>query len=322
MTRKFLFTSLLCVVLGAGSLAHAQEYPSKPVKLVVPFTAGGGVDALGRALGEKLASKLGQPVIVDNRPGASGNIAAEYAYRAAPDGYTLFLAGEGPLAVNKMLTAHLNFDPDKFEPVSLLTQTPMMIVVNPKVPVRTLQELIAYGKANPGKLSFSSAGQGGPSHLAAELFQAATGARFLHVPYKGIAPAFNDVLAGHVDMMFGFEASVGPYMHQDDKVRVLAVTGTKRHPALPDVPTVSEILPGFSAVSWTALVAPPGTPASVIQKLSAATIEAMHTPEIVSRMREQGYDVVGTDIAGARAYIRQATERSQQAVRTAGITPE
>ncbi|NYE24566.1 Bug family tripartite tricarboxylate transporter substrate binding protein [Pigmentiphaga litoralis] len=322
MIRRTLLATLLVVLLSPVSFVHAQAYPTKPIKLVVPFPAGGGVDALGRALAEQLAVTLGQPVIVENRPGASGNIGAEFVARAAPDGHTLFLAGEGPLVVNKLVQAHLSFDPDKFEPISLLTYTPMMIVVNPKVPARTLQELISYAKANPGKISYASAGKGGPSHLAAELFQSATGTRFLHVPYKGIAPAFNDVLAGHVDMMFGFEASVGPYMQAGDKVRVLAVTGAKRHPALPDVPTVAEFIPGFLTVSWTALVAPGGTPANVLNKVSTAAMAAMRMPDVVARMREQGYEIEGSTSASAKAYIKQATERSHQAVRTAGITPE
>ena len=228
-------STLLCLGLGLASFAQAQDYPTKPIKIVVPFTAGGGVDGLGRALADKLTAKLGQPVIVENRPGASGNIAAEYVYKSPPDGYTLFVGGDGSLAVNQMLFAKLNFEPEKFEPISMLAVSPMMISVNARVPVQTLQDLIAYGKANPGKITFGSAGAGGASHLAAEVFQKSTGTRFVHVPYKGILQAFNDVIAGHVDMMFGFEASVGPHMH-GDKVRVLAVTGAKRHPALPNVP--------------------------------------------------------------------------------------
>jgi tripartite-type tricarboxylate transporter receptor subunit TctC len=319
---KFLISSLLSLTLGfAGASAHAEDYPTKPVKIVVPFTAGGGVDGLGRVLAEKLAAKLGQPVIVDNRPGASGNIAAEYVYRSAPDGYTLFLAGDGTLAVNKALFARLGFEPEKFEPVSMLSVAPLMIVVNPKLPVRTLPELIAYAKANPGRISFGSAGAGGASHLAAEVFQKSTGTRFVHVPYKGIAPAFNDLLAGHVDMMFGFEASVGPYMH-GDKVRVLAVTGEKRHPALPNVPAASEVVPGYVMVSWTVLVAPPGTPANVVQKLSAACADIMRMPEVVSRMREQGYETVGTSTAAARTFVKAEAERWHKAVQSAGITPE
>jgi tripartite-type tricarboxylate transporter receptor subunit TctC len=318
---KFLFSLLLGFFLGIGPVAQAQDYPTKPIRLVVPFTAGGGVDGLGRALAEKLSAKFGQPVVVDNRPGASGNIAAEYVYRSPPDGYTLFLAGDGTLAVNKMLFARLGFEPEKFEPISMLSVAPLMIVVNAKLPVRTLQELIAYGKANPGKISFGSAGMGGASHMAAETFQKATGTRFVHVPYKGIVPAFNDLLAGHVDMMFGFEASVGPHMH-GDKLRVLAVTGAKRHPALPNVPVASEVVPGYAMVSWAALVAPPGTPANVVQKLSAASVEIMHMPDVVSRMREQGYETVGTSAAAAKTFIKEEAERSQKAIQSAGIVPE
>jgi len=326
MRRSHFLSCLLagCALAASAAPVAAQTavFPDRPLKLVIPFAAGGATDVLGRMLAVALGEKLGQPMVVENKPGAGTILAASQVAKAAPDGYTLLLAGEGPLAVNRMLYAQLNFDPEKFEPVSLLALTPMMIVVNPKVPVRTLQDLIAYGKANPGKLSFGSGGKGGPSHLAAEIFQKATGARFMHVPYKGVAPAFNDVVAGHVDLMFGFEASVGPYLQQPDKVRILAVTGAKRHHALPDVPTASEVLPGYAPVSWTALVAPPGTSTAVMQKLSKATVEAMRTPDIVNRMREQGYEVAGTDIAGARTYIKQATERSHQEVKAAGITPE
>lgn len=203
----------------------------------------------------------------------------------------------------------------------MLTVAPMMIVVNPKVPVQNLQELVNYGKAHPGKLTFSSAGMGGASHLAAEVFQKTTDTRFVHVPYKGIVQAFNDVLAGNVDMMFGFEASVGPYMNTD-KIRVLAVTGMNRHPALPGVPVVSERVPSYRMVSWTALVAPPGTPAHVVQKLSKASAEIMQMPEVVDRLRKQGYEPVGTDAAGARAYIQQEAERWRKAIPSMGITPE
>jgi tripartite-type tricarboxylate transporter receptor subunit TctC len=318
---KHVISTLLCLVLGLGSVAQAQDYPTRPIRIVVPFTAGGGVDGLGRTLAEKLTAKLGQPVIVDNRPGASGNIAAEYVYKSPPDGYTLFVGGDGTLAVNKMLFAKLNFEPEKFEPISMLSVAPMMITVNAKVPVQSLQELIAYGKANPGRITFGSAGAGGASHLAAEVFQKSTGARFVHVPYKGILQAFNDVMAGHVDMMFGFEASVGPHMH-GDRVRVLAVTGAKRHPALPNVPAVSEVVPGYVMVSWATLVAPPGTPASVVQKLSAATVEVMRMPEVIERMRLQGYEAVGTNAAAAKTHVRQEAERWRKIIPSVGITPE
>ena len=318
---KRVVSILLSLGLGLGCVAQAQDYPTRPIRIVVPFTAGGGVDGIGRALAEKLTPRLGQSVIVDNRPGASGNIAAEHVYKSAPDGYTLFVGGDGTLAVNKMLFAKLNFEPEKFEPISTLAVSPMMVTVNARVPVQSLQELIAYGKANPGKITFGSAGAGGASHLAAEVFQKSTGARFVHVPYKGILQAFNDVMAGHVDMMFGFEASVGPHMH-GGRVRVLAVTGAKRHPALPNVPTVSEVVPGYVMVSWATLVAPPGTPASVVQKLSAATVEVMRMPEVMERMRLQGYEAVGTDAAAAKAHVRQEAERWRKVVPSLGITPE
>ncbi len=320
MTRRAI-SILLCVWLGSCSIALAQDYPTRPIRIVVPFTAGGGVDGIGRALAEKLTARLAQPVVVDNRPGASGNIAAEYVYKSPPDGYTLFVGGDGTLAVNKMLFAKLNFEPEKFEPISTLAVSPMMVTVNARVPVQSLQELIAYGKANPGRLTFGSAGAGGASHLAAEVFQKATGARFTHVPYKGILQAFNDVMAGHVDMMFGFEASVGPHMH-GDRIRVLAVTGAKRHPALPNVPAVSEVVPGYVMVSWATLVAPPGTPDSVVQKLSAATAEVMRMPEVIERMRLQGYEAVGTTAAAAKAHVRQEAERWRKTIPTLGITPE
>jgi tripartite-type tricarboxylate transporter receptor subunit TctC len=318
---KHVVSTVLCLGLSLASLAQAQDYPTKPIKIVVPFTAGGGVDGIGRALADKLAPKLGQPVIVDNRPGASGNIAAEYVYKSPPDGYTLFVGGDGSLAVNQMLFAKLNFEPEKFEPIAMLAVSPMMITVNARVPVQSLQELIAYGKANPDKITFGSAGAGGASHLAAEVFQKSTGTRFVHVPYKGILQAFNDVIAGHVDMMFGFEASVGPHMH-GDKVRVLAVTGAKRNPALPNVPAVSELVPGYVMVSWAALVAPPGTPASVLQKLSAATVEVMRIPEVIERIRLQGYEVIGTNAAAAKIQLKQEAERWRKMIPSLGITPE
>ena len=259
---------LLAAALAISLAAHAQDYPNKPVKIIVPTPPGGGPDVLARVVADKLWEKWGQAVIVENRGGAAGNIGMEVASKAAPDGYMLVFTPQPALVINKSLYTRLGYDPDAFEPISVVTAVPMVLVVHPKVAVQTVQQLIAYAKANPDRLNYASGGSGSTPHLAGELFKSRTGVRIVHVPYKGNAPAVGDLLGGQVDMMMLDLGSVLPHARAG-KLRALAVLTEKRNPALPDVPAMSEVLPGFVVSPWWGMVAPPKTPAAITEKVCA-----------------------------------------------------
>jgi tripartite-type tricarboxylate transporter receptor subunit TctC len=306
------------LVLAAPALALAQDYPIKPIRIVVPVPAGGAADTLARIIGERLTAKLGQPVIVDNRVGANGNIGAEYVASAAPDGYTLLLSPPGPLAINKSLYKKLSYDSDGFVPISVIAANPNVLLVHPKVPAKTLQEFIAYAKANPDKLNYASSGSGSTTHLAGELLKQVSGLRITHVPYKGGPPAYSDLLGGQVEMMFQGLATAMPQI-LDGKVRVLAVGSAKRHPALPDVPTLAESLPGFVSVSWTGLVAPPKTPAAIVNKLQATIADALRQGDVGKGTK--GFDVrdlIANTPAEATRFTLEEKERWGAIIRLTG----
>src|SRR3954452_23792932 len=260
--------------------ARAAEYPTGPVTFIVAFTPGGPSDVLARILGKKLEQLLGQPFVIENRPGAGGNIAAELAARAAPDGYTLLMGNNSILATNASLYRKLGFDPEKdFLPISLIGSQANILVVNPALPVKSMAELIALAKEKPGQLDFASSGYGAAAHLSGELFKAQAHVDIVHIAYKGAAPALQDVIAGHVQMMFATAASVVSHV-KDGLVRPLAVTTLTRSAVLPDIPTVAELgLAGFDATTWHGLVAPAGTPRQVIEALHRATVTALNDPE-------------------------------------------
>jgi tripartite-type tricarboxylate transporter receptor subunit TctC len=265
---KLIYRSLAIISIALGSnLAHAQPFPDRPITLVVPNPPGGLVDTSARLLSEPLTRVIGQPVIVDNKPGASGNTAYQYVAKAKPDGYTLLISYSGYHVGNPSLMDKLPWDPVKdFSPVGLLTVSTNVIAVHPSVPVNNLKELIAYAKANPGKLNYASQGNGSVSHIGTEIFKQNTGVDIVHVPYKGSGPAIQDVLAGQVQVFITTPPSVMQHV-QSGKLKGLAVTGTSRHPGMPNVPTTAEAgLPTFQLESWVALYAPAGTPASVIAK--------------------------------------------------------
>jgi tripartite-type tricarboxylate transporter receptor subunit TctC len=311
--------SLTCLV-ALGVSGHAQEYPNKPVRIIVPLAAGGGTDTLARVIALKLSNKFGQPVVVENRPGAAGNIGAEAVFRAPGDGYTLLFTQPGPLAVNKALYGKLNFEPEQFVPIALVSSQDIMLAVNPaNVPATTLQELIAYAKANPGKLNYGSSGGGTAPHLAAELFGSMAGVKMVHVPFKGSAESQKATLAGTVDLTFFAFSSALPHV-KAGKLRALAVGGNKRNPALPNVPAIAELLPGYFASTWTALVAPPGTPAPIVQKLSSAVAEAMKQPDMQARLVEAGDEPFETTPAQMAEFIKQESGRWGNVIRTVGIT--
>ena len=299
--------------------ARAGDYPARPVTLIVAFTPGGPSDVLARLLGKKLEQLLGQPFVIENRPGAGGNIAAEQAARAAPDGYTLLMGNNSILATNASLYKKIGYDPEQdFAPIMLIGSQPNILVVNPSVPANSMAELIALAKARPGQLNFASSGYGAAAHLAGELFKAEARIDIVHVAYKGAAPALQDVVAGHVQMMFATAASVVGHV-KDGLVRPLAVTTLTRTAVLPDIPTVAELgLPGFDATTWHGLVAPAGTPPDVIQALHRATVTALNDPALRKALGDLGVDIVGSSPAEFSAYIKAEIPKWRAVVQAAG----
>lgn len=271
-----------------GGVARADSYPSRPVKIVVPFPAGGSNDIIARVLAQKLQERTGQTFLIENRAGAGGNIGADYVAGSAPDGYTLLLTAPPPLTTNLALYKKLSFDPKAFTPVALVATVQIVLMVNPSLPVKNVSELIALAKAKPGSINFGSSGNGSTNHLAAELLKTMTGIDIVHVPYKGAAPAMNDLIAGTIPMMFDNMPAVISQV-QGKTVRAIAVAGTARSPLLPEVPTVAESgVPGFNAISWFGLVAPPKTPAPVIDKLVSELNEILKMPDVKTRFTDLG----------------------------------
>jgi tripartite-type tricarboxylate transporter receptor subunit TctC len=270
-------------------MAWAQTYPAKPVTLVIPFPPGGGTDTGGRILAEQLSKKWGQPVVVENKGGAAGQIGADLVAKAKPDGYTLLLGNIGTQAINPSLYPKMPYDPDTaFAPISLVAELPLAMMVNPSVPAKTANEFIALAKSKPGQFSYSSAGPGGAPHLAAEMFKDQTGTFILHVPYRGGGPAIADLLAGHVQLSFMTVLEASGHI-KAGKLRALAVTGDKRVSALPDVPALNEqVLPGFNAISWLGLLAPAGTPPALVEKISSDVRAIMAEDAVKARFINLG----------------------------------
>ena len=298
MTRQSIAraaTALLAFVAVACPLAASAQYPDRPVLVVVPFPPGGGGDTLARTVMPKVADALGQPVVIENKPGAGGNIGSVAVARAAPDGYTLLYGTNGTHAINQTLYRQPGFDAEKdFTPVSRLTEIPAVLVVNPGLPVKTVAELVAYLKANPGKVSFASAGNGTTSHLAGVMFATLAGVDIQHIPYKGGAQAVTDVMGGRVEMMIDVMPNVYPHI-KSGKVRALAVSTAKRTPAAPELPTIAETVPGFEVSAWDAVFAPAGTPKPVVDKLNAAVRKALDDPALKETLLTRGtVTVAGT----------------------------
>jgi len=308
-------TAVFLLFAGAGQMAWAQD--TRPLRIIVPYPPGGTADALPRLISEKVGAALGQTVIVENRPGASANIGAELVARSEPDGHTLLVAAPHVLTTNHILYK-LSFDPTAFAPVSIIATYPNVLLVNPKVPARTLQELLAYAKANPGKLNCASQGNGTSSHLTAEMFMSMGGVRMVHVPYKGTGPALTDLLAGQVDMMF--DNLIATMQHiKSGRLRILGVGGAQRVRALPEVPAIAEVLPGFLSETWMGLVAPPKTPPAVTARISAAVAEAVKVPEIAKRLADLNAEPVGNTPAQMAEIVRQDTERWAAVIRAANV---
>ncbi|WP_194712912.1 Bug family tripartite tricarboxylate transporter substrate binding protein [Noviherbaspirillum soli] len=293
--RTLIAASLSALALSAIVLpAHAEDkWPSKPITYVVPFPAGGTTDILARLIGQKLGPALGTTVIIDNRPGAGGNIGSELVARAAPDGYTIMGGTISSHSINASLYK-LSYDPLKsFAPITLIGTNANVLVVNPGSPFKSVKELVAAAKAKPGSLSFASAGNGTSQHLSAELFKTMTGIDMVHIPYKGSAPAIQDVIGGQVPLMFDTTVVAGPFI-QSGKVRPLAVTSAKRVASLPDVPTMAEAgVPGYEVVSWQAMFAPAGTPSAIVQRLQTEVAAILKQPDIQERLAKLGVDPSG-----------------------------
>jgi tripartite-type tricarboxylate transporter receptor subunit TctC len=299
----------------------AADYPSRPVTLVVAVTPGGPSDVLARIVGKKMEQLLGQPFVIENRPGAGGNIAAEGVAHAAPDGYTLLMGNNSILATNEALYKHINYSPGKdFVPITLIGTQANILVVNPGVPAHSLKELIALAKAQPGKINFASSGYGAAAHLAGELFKSEAKIDIVHVPYKGAAPALQDVIGGHDQMMFATAASVIGHI-EGGRVRALAVTTLKRTKILPDIPTMDEAgLKGFDASTWHGLVAPAGTPPQVIAALHDAAVKALHDPTVETSLEKLGVDIVGDTPKEFQAYINSEIPKWTAIVKASGAT--
>jgi len=302
-----------------ATAASAQDWPTRTVRIVVPFPAGGSADLLPRVIGESLQKQWGQPVIVDNRPGAAGNIGAAAVFQAEPDGYTLLSAPPPPLVINRLLYPKLAYDSTQFVPMTVIAAIPNVLLVHPKVGVASVAELIALAKANPGKLNYASQGSGATSHLTTELFKSmAGGLSITHVPYKGTAPALADLLAGQVDLMFDNLGVSLPHV-KSGKLRALAVASTRRFRSLPDVPALAETLPGFESVAWFGIVGPPKTPAAIAEKVAAGTAEALRNPEVLRRLSDLSADPLGMTPAETAAFMKQETERWGAVIRSAGV---
>ncbi len=312
------------VLLSAFALdAVAAAYPVRPVTLVVAFTPGGPSDVLARIVGQQLEKVLGQPFVIENRPGGAGNIAAEYVAHAKPDGYTLLMGNNSILATNGALFARLAYDAEKdFAPISMVGTQPNILVVNPNVPVHTVADLIALAKKEPGKLNYGNSGYGAAAHLSAELFKTEAHVEIVGINYKGASPALQDLIAGHTQLMFATSASVIGHI-KSGLVRAIAVTTLKRFSLMPDLPTVAESgLPGFDATTWHGLVAPAGTPKDVVATLHRATVEGLRDAETQKRLADLGVEIVGSSPEEFAAYIRSEIPKWTAVVKAAGVHME
>lgn len=313
---------VIAASLLAAPAAAQQDYPNRPIRLIVPYPPGGPTDLIGRVVSELLAKRLGQQVIVDNRGGAATVIGAEIAARAPADGYTLLLATVTTLAVTPALQKKLPYHPERdFTPISMLAAQPYLLAVSPSLPALSVKQLVAYAKANPGKLSFASAGIGAGAHLAGEMLKHMAAIDVVHIPYKGTGPAITDLISGQVAFMFGGISAVYPHA-QAGKLRVLAVSTARRSPALPDIPTVAEGgIPGYGTNTWNSLVAPRGTPRHIVERLNAETVAVLNQPEVRERLRAQGIDPDPGTPAQLAAHIKSELARFDKLIKAIGLQP-
>ena len=313
--------AIVLAVLAALPIATAaQNYPNRPIRLIVPYPPGGPTDLIGRTVNDLLAKRLGQTVVVDNRGGAATVIGAELAARSPADGYTLLVATVTTLAVNPALSPKLPYHPlDDFEPVSMLAAQPYLLAMHPGVPANSVKELVAYAKANPGKLSFGSAGIGAGAHLAGEMLKYMAAIDVVHVPYKGTGPAMTDLMSGQVNYMFGGISAIYPHA-QAGKLKVLAVSSAKRSPAVPDIPTIAEGgVTGYGTNSWNSMVAPRGTPKTIIERLNRELNVVLNQPDVKERLKKQGIDAEPGTPAQLSAQVKAELARFTQLIKAIGL---
>jgi tripartite-type tricarboxylate transporter receptor subunit TctC len=317
--ESFVRICALWLALAADS-ALAQDYPDRPVKIVVPFAAGGTADAVPRLVGDWLSRKWGQPVVIENRTGAAGNIGAEFVYRSAPDGYTLMSSPPPPLVINQNLYPRLGYDAARFEPIIVMAHVPNALIVNPdKVKAASVAELIEHMRRNPEAVTAATQGNGATSHLTAELFQLMAKVKLRHIPYRGSAPALQGLLAGDTDLMFD-NLGVSLPLVEAGKLRLLAVASVQRMPSLPDVPALAETLPGFEAVAWYGIVAPPNTPKHIVEKINADVNEALRQPELQERLKKLSAEVFGGSAERTARYMQDEVARWGGVIKAAGVT--
>ena len=320
MRRIFVLVLTFGMALLAAA-AHAETaWPARPIRILVGYAAGGSTDVTARIIGQALSERLGQPVIIENRAGAAGNIAAEAAAKADPDGYTLMLSTSSTFATNPSLYKTLPFNVQTdFEPITLTAFVPNLLVVNPSVPANNVAELITYLKANPDKVNFGSSGNGSSQHISAALFNAMAGVQMAHISYRGGAPAVNDLLGGQVQVVFAPLVEVLQQV-RGDKLRALGITTAKRSPLLPDVPTIAETLPGYEVRLWNGLFAPAKTPPEIVDRINRATVDALRSSEVKTKIAEQGSEPVGNTPAEFRAFIADELVKWRRLVEISGAT--
>jgi len=308
------------LLIGLSHLVMAQSYPARPIRIVVPFPAGGIADLFSRHIGQKFNDAWGQPVVVDNRPGAGGNIGAEVVAKSPADGYTLVMGSIGTHSVNVSLFSKLPYDPLRdFAPVALVMEAEGLLVLHPSVPAKSVKELIALARARPGQVAYASAGHGTASHLAGELFKSMAKVDMVHVPYKGNVPAITDLIGGQTSLLFATMPTVLPQV-QAGRLKALAVTSSARSPAAPELPTIAEAaLPGYSVTNWIGLFAPAGTPRDIVVKLNGETVRIMKTPEIQKRLVAEGAKFTPTTPDEFAAYVKSEIAKWAKVVKEAGI---
>jgi tripartite-type tricarboxylate transporter receptor subunit TctC len=321
MSRVLRACAVACIATFSAATAFTQDYPNKPVRLIVPFAAGGGTDILARMVAQKLTEGWGRNVVVDNRPGGASVIGSELVARSTPDGYTLLLTAN-PHTSNPALVAKLPYDTLRdFTAVTMLASAPLLLVVHPSLPARNVSELIAHAKARPNQLSYASSGNGGPQHLAGELFKHMAGVQMLHVPYKGTAPATTDLIAGQVQVAFSSLLTILPHT-KAVKLRALAISSATRSEANPEFPTVAETVPGFEATTWYGVLAPGATPRPLVGKIQSDIARALATADVKERLSRDGLQPVGSKPDEYAAFIRQEIEKVKSLARTAAIKPD
>lgn len=323
-----LYRGLCCAMFAAAlplgaAAAENPAYPSKAIRWIVPFPPGGGNDTIARLVGQQMAASLGQQVLIDNRPGAGGTLGAQVAATAPADGYTIFLAGVASHGINPNLRKKLPYDAVKdFDAISLIASAPLLVVVHPSLPVKSVKELVALAKTKPGVINYASNGAGGSSHLAVELFDMMAGTKMTHVPYKGLAPALTDLMSGEVQVMFSSAVAMLPQV-KAGRLRAVAMTGDKRSTAIPDIPTVAEAgLKGYATGSWYGVVAPAGTPKPSIDRLAAEIIRITKSPQITDKLVSEAVIPVGSTPAEFSAHIKSEIARWGKVINTAGIKPQ